>query len=125
MKEFMFLIRNVGDGKAKLSSDEHLAFVKQCEVYIGKLKQDGKLIAAQPLIREGSVISKNGNEWSEKKVSVEGEIQVGYYHILAADLNEAIEIAKLNPEFAFVESATIEVRPIKMKEAVTEFVYPK
>ena len=76
MKEFMFLIRNVGDGKAKLSSDEHLAFVKQCEVYIGKLKQDGKLIAAQPLIREGSVISKNGNEWSEKKVSVEGEISM-------------------------------------------------
>jgi len=51
-------------------------------------------------------------------------VQVGYYHILAGDLDEAITIAKENPEFEYVPSASIEVRPIKTKEAETGFVYP-
>lgn len=125
MNEYMFLIRNIGDGKAVLSKEEHLAFVKQCEVYINEIKQAGKLIAAQPLLREGAVISKNKNNWETKIVNASKEIQVGYYHILADDINDAIEIAKRNPEFAFVQTASIEVRPVKMKEAVTEFIYPK
>jgi hypothetical protein len=33
-------------------------------------------------------------------------------------------IAKENPEFAYVPSATIEIRPIKTKEEETAFVYP-
>ena len=40
------------------------------------------------------------------------------------DINEAIAMAKENPEFEYVPSATIEVRPIKMKEEQTNFVYP-
>jgi len=39
-------------------------------------------------------------------------------------MNEAIEIAKENPEFEYVPSASIEVRPIKMKEEQANFVYP-
>ena len=125
MKEFMFLIRNDGDAKAALSPDKHLEFVKQCEVYIGKLKAKNKLIAAQPLVREGVIISNAGNSWKETLCNPNKEIQVGYYHILADDINEAIAIAKDNPEFAYVPTATIEVRPIKMKEETTKFVYPK
>ena len=52
------------------------------------------------------------------------ETQVGYYHIRANDIQEAIKIAKNNPEFEYVPSATIEVRPIKTKEVETGFVYP-
>ena len=52
------------------------------------------------------------------------ETQVGYYHILAMDLDEAIKIAKDNPEFEYVPSANIEVRPIKTKETETDFTYP-
>lgn len=124
MKEFMFYIRNAGDAKVALSAEEHLAFVKKCEVYIGKLKSQGKLIAAQPIVREGVVISKNKGEWENKPVDPAKEVQVGYYHILANDMNDAIAIAKDNPEFEYVPSATIEVRPIKMKEEKTGFVYP-
>ena len=51
------------------------------------------------------------------------EVQVGYYR--ANDMEEAIAMAKDNPEFEFVPSASIEVRPIKMKEEATGFVYPK
>jgi hypothetical protein len=125
MKEFMFLIRNEGDAKAALSPDKHLEFVKQCEVYIGKLKGQNKLIAAQPLVREGVIIFGSKNGWKEKPCDPNREIQVGYYHILANDINEAIAIAKDNPEFEYVPTASIEVRPIKMKEETTKFVYPK
>lgn len=124
-KEFMLYIRNAGDAKAALTADEHLAFVKKCEVYIQRLKSEDKLIAAQPIVREGFVVSKNKGEWTNSKIDPTKEVQVGYYHIKAEDMNEAIAIAKDNPEFEFVPSATIEVRPVKVKEEQTNFVYPK
>ena len=124
MKEFMFLIRNEGDAKAALTSDKHLEFVKHCEVYIGKLKGQNKLIAAQPLVREGVIISGSKNAWKEKPCDPNREIQVGYYHILANDLEAAIAIAKENPEFVYNNTARVEVRAIKMKEEATGFTYP-
>jgi hypothetical protein len=124
MKEFMFYIRNEKDAKKSLTADQHLAFIKQCEVYIGNLKSENKLIAAQPIVREGVVIKKSENGWMEKDIAADSETQVGYYHILANDIAEAIKIAKDNPEFAYVPSASIEVRPIKTKEVETGFVYP-
>lgn len=120
----MFYIRNENDAKKSLTPEEHLAFIKKCETYIGILKSENKLIAAQPLIREGVVISKLKNEWTEKNIATNTEVQVGYYHILANDIDEAISIAKNNPEFEFVPSASIEVRPVKTKENETGFVYP-
>jgi len=70
------------------------------------------------------VFKKSGNSWTEKDIAADTETQVGYYHILANDLDEAIKIAKDNPEFEYVPSATIEVRPIQTKESETGFVYP-
>lgn len=125
MKEYMMLIRNEGDAKAALHADKHLQFIKQCEVYINTLKEQGKLIAAQPLLREGIVLSSTKEGWKEVPLNPDSKVQVGYYHILAKDLHEAIAIAKDNPEFDYVPSASIEVRPIKTKEEKTEFVYPK
>ena len=125
MKEFMFLIRNEGDAKASLSPDKHLEFIKQCEVYINRLKAQNKLVAAQPLVREGVIVSGSKNAWKEIPCDPSSKIQVGYYHILADDIKDAIAIAKDNPEFEYVPTASIEVRPIKMKEEATKFVYPK
>jgi hypothetical protein len=123
-KEFMLYIRNAGDAKAALSADEHLRFIKSCEVYINRLKSAGKLIAAQPIVREGYTLTKSANGWTSAKIDPGKEVQVGYYHVRAKDMDEAISIAKENPEFEFVPSASIEVRPIKMKEEQTNFVYP-
>jgi hypothetical protein len=124
MKEFMLYIRNEKDAKKSLTEDQHLAFIIQCENYIGILKSENKLIAAQPIVREGVVLKKTVSGWAEKDIVTDKETQVGYYHILATDLDEAIKIAKDNPEFEYVPSATIEVRPIKTKETETGFIYP-
>jgi hypothetical protein len=124
MKEYMFYIRNDKDAKKSLSPEEHLAFIKKCEVYIGRLKSNNNLIAAQPLVREGVVISKSKNNWTKRNIETKAEVQVGYYHILADNIEEAVQIAKDNPEFEYVPSATIEVREIKTKESDTGFIYP-
>ncbi len=121
----MLLIRNLGDSKASFTPEIHKEFVSKCEVYIGNLKKEGKLIAAQPLIREGKTISGSTGAWKETPVNGNDLVQVGYYHILANDLEDAVAIAKGNPEFEYTKTATVEVRPIKMKEEVTGFTYPK
>ncbi|OIR13241.1 hypothetical protein GALL_56260 [mine drainage metagenome] len=126
MKEFKLIIRNQKDNFSKLNSEDQTQFLKKCEVYINQLKSEEKLLGAQPLVREGKIISYENGIWIESEYDAAGsEVIVGYYHILANDLNEAIEIAKQNPEFEYSNTARIEVRPIKTKESTTGFVYPK
>jgi hypothetical protein len=124
LKEFMIYVFNEGDAKAKMSAEKHLEFVKKCEVYITKLKAGDNLIAAQPVHREGISLAKNGNNWYNIAIDVKCKVQVGYYHIRAADMNEALLIAKENPEFEYVPTASVEIRPLKMTEEKTGFVYP-
>ena len=125
MKEFMLLIRNEGDAKAGLSTEEHREFLNACEVYIEKLMKNGNLKIAQPLVREGVMLSGTPGSFNEGPYNEGKEIMVGYYHILAKDLDVAIAIAKGNPEFAYSATARIEVRPIKTVEETTSYVYPE
>lgn len=125
MKEFMLLIRNGIDSKSAFSPEQDTAFLKSCEIYIGKLKKNGNLLRAQPLVRGGKMVSGSEGQWREEPFSESAEVIVGYYHLLANDLNEAVSLAKGNPEFEYTTTARIEVRPIKMKEVVTSYVYPK
>ena len=121
----MLLIRNEGDGKAALSPEQHQQFLKGCEVYIKELQSRNQLISAQPMQREGKMISGSTASFKEGPYSESPEILVGYYHVLANDLDDAVAIAKRNPEFAFVKGAKIEVRPLKTVEQTTKFVYPQ
>ena len=125
MKEFMFFIRKQTDSKSTLSPEVHEQFLKGCEIYIGKLKKEGKLISATPIERVGKIISSSGGQWNEAPFNETKEVIGGYYQILANDLEEAIEIAKQNPEFKYNPDTRIEVRPLKMKEETTGFVYPQ
>ena len=125
MKEFMLLIRNEIDHQSSWSPEKHRQFLKNCEDYIGNLTKEGKLKSAQPLVREGKIISGSKGAWKDGPFNESKEVIVGYYHILAEDLKDAIAIAKGNPEFEYGSTARIEVRPIKTKEESTGFVYPK
>jgi hypothetical protein len=125
MKEFMLLIRNQADSKTSFSPELNLQFLDACKVYIEKLMKNGNLKSAQPLVREGKMISGSKDSWNEAPYSTSTEVIVGYYHIFANNLDEAIAMAKGNPEFEYTTTARIEVRPIKMKEESTAYVYPK
>ncbi len=82
------------------------------------------MIEAQPLERQGRIISGSSGKWKEIPFNETKEVQVGYYHIFAKDINDAINIAKANPEFEYGTTARIEVRPIKVKEEKTGYTYP-
>ena len=125
MAEFMLRILNKADHQLEWPEEKHRQFLKSCETYIGELKRNGNLISAQPLIREGHIISGSQGNWKISPFRETQEVQVGYYHLLAKNMEEALELAKKNPEFEFSTSARIEVRPIKTKEVTTGFVYPK
>jgi len=125
MKEFMLLIRNEKDHQDTWSNEKHHQFLKACEQYISELNAEGKLKIAQPLIREGKMVSGGKDAWQENHFTDNREVIVGYYHVLANDLNDAIAIAKRNPEFEYSKTARVEVRPIKTKEVTTGYTYPE
>jgi hypothetical protein len=124
MKEFMFFIRKKSNSENTLSPDKFQQFLKACEKYIENLKSQGKLVSAKPIVWSGKIISGKSGRWKEESYNEAGEVIGGYYHILAENIDEAVEIAKANPEFTYNEGTRIEVRPVKMKEEQTGFVYP-
>jgi len=120
----MLLIYREGDGKTNHSPEELQKFLKEIQAYITDLMETGKLKRAQPLVSEGKMISGTPGAFKDGPYNESKEIVVGYYHIVAKDLDEAVAIAKANPEFAFTKCTKIEVRPIKLMEDAISFVYP-
>ena len=120
MPEFMLLVRNLADHADAWAPERHRAFLAACETYIGELKAANQLLAAQPLARSGAIVGRNTVTPIERR----GEVQVGYYHVRSQSLDEAIAIAKRNPELAYSDTARVEVRPVKTAEFETGFAYP-
>jgi len=123
MNKFILLVRNDIDHQAAWSPEQHLQFLIKCEDYIEKLTKEGQLKSAQPLVRKDKVIFGSKGSWKEGLFNGTKEVIVGYYHIFAEALNDAIVIAKGNPEFEYATTARIEVCPIKMREESTGYVY--
>lgn len=92
MKEYMLLIRNEIDHQAGWPPERHQEFLNKCEMYISNLNKEGKLLSAQPLVREGRMISGSKGAWKDKPFNEAKEVIVGYYHILAEDINGAIDV---------------------------------
>jgi hypothetical protein len=124
MKEFMLLIHNDANSKLTFTPDREREFLNACGGYIENLKKRDQLISAQPLVREGIMLSGHDGQWEKGPYREGKEVIVGYYHIKTNDLDQAIVIAKGNPEFEYSQTARIEVRPIKMKEEATGYLYP-
>ena len=59
------------------------------------------------MMREGKLISRPDGNFKDGPYNESKEIIVGYYHLLANDLDDAIAIAKRNPEFAYVDRKSV------------------
>ena len=117
MQEFMLFIKTKGDHLEGLSPEQQQAHVQKIGNYIGGLMKDGKLKSAQPLDMAGATIHGNKGVFKDGPFNESKEVIVGYFHILAENLDEAVEIAKANPVFEDTE-ATIEIRPIKQMAGI-------
>jgi hypothetical protein len=126
MNEYLLKLYNLPDNKASWSDETQRAFLTACETHIRELQEAHALIAAQPLVRTGGVIvARHGEGFTETPLVGSPDIQVGYYHIRARSLSDAIEIAKRNPELVYSETARIEVRLLRTHEVDTGFEYPR
>lgn len=117
MQEFMIFIKTKGDHLAGSSPEEQQAHVQKIGKYIGGLMESKKLKGAQPLDMDGAIIHGNKGTFKDGPFNESKEVIVGYFHIVAENLEEAIAIAKANPMFDDAEG-TIEVRPIKQMEGI-------
>ena len=68
----------------------------------------------------GSIRVLLNSNFKEENFTTGKEVIVVYYHVFANDIDDAISIAKRNPEFEYSTTARVEVRPIKMKEEKNE-----
>lgn len=117
MQEFMIFIRTKDDHLEGLSPEQQQAHVQKIGQYIGGLMEAGKLKGAQPLEMEGAIIHGNKGTFKDGPFNESKEVIVGYFHILADNLDEAINIAKANPMFEDA-AGTIEVRPVKQMDGI-------
>jgi hypothetical protein len=117
MQEFMLFIRTEGDHLAGMSPQEQQEHVAKIGNYIGKLMREGKLKGAQPLEMGGVKISGHKGVFKDGPFTESKEVIVGYFHIIAKDIDEAISIGKANPVFE-VGQTEIEIRPIKTMEGI-------
>lgn len=111
-KEFMYFVYSDGNRVADLSSKKQQEHIQKIGAYIQKLAKSGKLKDAQPLEMEGVLIERVNGSFNELKLNKNKRIISGYYHILAANMKEAIEIAKADPRFE-EDGWEIMIRPIK------------
>ena len=111
MKEFMLFIKSEGNPIAHFSSEQQQQHVEKVGAFIKKMMESGHMKSAQPLEMEGSTISFKNGKYIDGPFNETKEVISGYYHLMANDLNEAIQIAKSDPRFEDGEWR-IEIRPI-------------
>lgn len=117
MQEFMIFIKTTGDHMEHLSPEQQQSHIQKVGAYIGGLMEAGKLKGAQPLEIGGAIVEHGDGGFKDGPYTESKEVIVGYFHIAAEDLKEAIEIAKANPIFEDI-NATMEIRPIKSVEGI-------
>src|SRR5579872_5939060 len=118
MKEFMLLIRTEGDYCAGMAPEVYQHHIRKVGEYIDKLTKEGKLKGAQPLSMEGSILQGRKGVFKDGPFIESKELIVGYFHILAKDMEEAKELARANPIFEDTDSARIEIRMIKHEDGI-------
>ena len=117
MKEFMLFIRSEENPKVNLSPEQLQQHIEKVGSFIKRLVDEGRMKSAQPLEMEGTILSYKNGKIVDGPYNETKEVISGYYHLLAKDLEEAIEITKGDPRF---EEGIwrIEIRPIKKVEGI-------
>jgi hypothetical protein len=117
MKEFMLFISSEGNPMEKASAEQMQQHIQKVGAYIQNLVKEGKLKAAQPLEFQGVKISGSNGNFIDGPFNESKEVISGYYHILARDLHEAVEIAKADPRFDDA-AWKIEIRPVMKVDGI-------
>jgi hypothetical protein len=112
MKDFLLLIRTEGDVWTSLSPKQLRAHIEHGTAYIGRLMKEGKLKSAAPVDKGSRIVTDQNGIMKDGPFNETKEVIAGYFHIVAKDIQEAVEIAKANPIFRDIPTR-IEVHMMK------------
>lgn len=112
MNDFLLLIRTEGDVWTSLSPQQLQEHIEKGTAYIGNLIKEGKLKSAAPLDKGSRIVTETNGVIKDGPFNESKEVIAGYFHIVAKDISEAVEIAKANPIFKDIPTK-IEVHLIK------------
>ena len=107
--EYLLLFRGKEWWK-NLSPQELQQAMDRFKNWFDKLTQEGKLKAAQPLAREGAIVSKNGKIVADGPFAESKEAIGGYFLLQVSSLAEAIAVAQSCPSLE--HGTQVEVRPV-------------
>ena len=107
--EYMLLFRGAQWDK-DLSPEEIQKIMGQWNEWLERLTVQGKVKGAQPLERDGKIVSGKGRTVADGPFAESKEAIGGYFLLQLDDFNEALEIAKECPALEY--GVTVEVRPI-------------
>ena len=117
MKEFLLLIRNEANHWEIMTPEQQQVHILKASMYIEDLTQQGKIKGAQPLTMNGAMLSNFGGIFKDGPFVESKEVIGGFFHIIAKDLAEAVEIAKANPDFE-AGNSRIEIREIMKADGI-------
>jgi len=112
MKDFLLLIRTEGDVWTSLSPKQLQEHIDHGTAYIGNLMKEGKLKSAAPLDKGSRIVTSTNGIIKDGPFNESKEVIAGYFHIVANDVQEAVQIAKANPIFKDIPTK-IEVHVMK------------
>lgn len=100
MEKFMLIFHGGQTDMTKLSPDDLQQLMGKWLGWIEKLNQNNQYVSGEPLLPGGKLVSGPGGKTVTDGPYTEGkEIVGGYFIIQAKDMDEAVEIAKGNPEY--------------------------
>ncbi len=109
MNQYLFIIRG-GEDMSTKSPEEMQAHMKDWEVWMGGLAQEGKLVAGEPLHNEAKTLTERGTKVTDRPLAEGKELVGGYLLVNANSLDEAASLAGGCP--GFERDCSIEVREI-------------
>jgi hypothetical protein len=108
--EYLILFRG-DEWYNRLSPEEIQQAMTRIKAWFDNLAATGKLKAAQPLARQGKVVSgKNGRVVADGPFTESKEAIGGYLLLSVSNLEDAVTIAKNCPSLEY--GARLEVRPV-------------
>jgi hypothetical protein len=111
MKEFLLILKTEGSVWTDLSPEQLQKHLEHGGAYIGNLIKEGKLKNANPVDQGSRLVSGSHGMIKDGPFNESKEVIAGYFHIVAKDMDEAVEIAKANPIFNDIPTK-IEVHPM-------------
>lgn len=111
MAEYLLLFRGGDAEEAQQSPEKWQAHMEKWMQWMGGLKEEGKLIGAQPLVTTGKVVSGTQKVVTDGPYMEGKEIVGGYLACKADSYDEAVAIANNCP--ILEHDGIVEVREIK------------